>query len=228
MSTLAQLRDLVEQDLNDAGNATWATGDIDRGIEKALRDYSQINPQQAVGTITLASDGREVSISSLTGLTRIVMVWFPYDASDPDFPANWVQWSLWGTTLTLIVNDEPQSGEVVRVFYHKGHAINGLNGESTTTVPGYDEEVVVIGAAAYCALQLSRSAIEDAGIASETPDYWFTWALRRLDAFNGPGHEEDPREKGYIVSDGEHPSDLAAQYTAELLSQMGYEPVPQP
>lgn len=52
--------------------------------------------------------------------------------------------------------------------------------------------------------------------------------LSRLDAFNGPNHEEDPREKGYIVSDGEHPSDLAAQFTAELLSEMGYEPVPQP
>ena len=52
--------------------------------------------------------------------------------------------------------------------------------------------------------------------------------LSRFDAFNGPNHVEDPREKGYIVSDGEHPSDLAAQYTAELLSQMGYEPVPQP
>lgn len=52
--------------------------------------------------------------------------------------------------------------------------------------------------------------------------------LSRLDAFNGSNHDEDPREKGYIVSDGEHPSELAAQYTAELLSQMGYEPVSPP
>lgn len=49
--------------------------------------------------------------------------------------------------------------------------------------------------------------------------------LSRLDSFNGPDHMEDPRAKGYIVSDGEHPSELAAQYTAELLSKMGYEPV---
>lgn len=52
--------------------------------------------------------------------------------------------------------------------------------------------------------------------------------LSRLDAFNGLNHDEDPREKGYIRSDGEHPSDLASQYTAELLSQMGYEPVSPP
>ena len=52
--------------------------------------------------------------------------------------------------------------------------------------------------------------------------------LSRLDAFNGPNHDEDPRKKGYIVSDGEHPSDLAGQFTAELLSTMGYEPVLEP
>ena len=52
--------------------------------------------------------------------------------------------------------------------------------------------------------------------------------LSRLDAFDGPNHDEDPRQKGYIVSDGEHPTELAAEYTAELLSKMGYEPVPQP
>jgi hypothetical protein len=52
--------------------------------------------------------------------------------------------------------------------------------------------------------------------------------LSRYDAFNGPNHNEDPREKGYIISDGIHPSVLAAEFTAELLSEMGYEPVTPP
>jgi len=52
--------------------------------------------------------------------------------------------------------------------------------------------------------------------------------LHRLDAFNGPAHDEDPVEKGYISEDGEHPSLSGAQFTAGLLSQMGYDPVPVP
>jgi len=52
--------------------------------------------------------------------------------------------------------------------------------------------------------------------------------VSRLDAFNGLNHDEDPREKGYIESDGEHLSDLGSQYSAELISQMGYEPVSPP
>ncbi len=52
--------------------------------------------------------------------------------------------------------------------------------------------------------------------------------LSRLDAFNGVNHDEDPRKKGYIREDGEHPTELMAQVTAELLAQMGYEPVTPP
>ena len=52
--------------------------------------------------------------------------------------------------------------------------------------------------------------------------------VHRYDAYNGVNHDEDPKEKGYIQSDGTHPSDLGAQVTAELLAQLGYEPVPQP
>jgi hypothetical protein len=46
-----------------------------------------------------------------------------------------------------------------------------------------------------------------------------------LEAFNGTDFTENPREKGYIAKDGEHPTELMGQYTAELLSKLGYEPV---
>jgi len=58
----------------------------------------------------------------------------------------------------------------------------------------------------------ARQAAENSGIPF----------LSRFDAFNGPAHTEDPREKGYIRDDGEHPTDLANEVTAQLLSGMGY------
>jgi lysophospholipase L1-like esterase len=42
------------------------------------------------------------------------------------------------------------------------------------------------------------------------------------DGFNGPDHEQDPRAKGLIRDDGEHPSEAGAQFIAELLQQSGY------
>jgi lysophospholipase L1-like esterase len=52
--------------------------------------------------------------------------------------------------------------------------------------------------------------------------------LSCYDAFNGVKHDQDAGQKGYIGSDGIHPNDLANQLTAELLSKLGYEPVPPP
>ena len=45
------------------------------------------------------------------------------------------------------------------------------------------------------------------------------------DAFNGPNHDEDPREKGYIGGDGAHTSQQGQQVIADLLSEVGYEPI---
>ena len=184
MSTLSELRDLVEQDLDDAGNAIWSTSDVDRGISRALREYSVVNPQEAVGTITLAADGREISLSSLTGLTGVVRVWYPYTSTDPEDPPEWRRWELWGSTLYILDGDEPASGEVVRVYYHKQHTINGLDSESTTTIPAEDEEVVVVGAGAYAAFQKARSAVATAGVSTETPEHWLRWASERMGEFN--------------------------------------------
>jgi hypothetical protein len=52
--------------------------------------------------------------------------------------------------------------------------------------------------------------------------------LSRYDVFNGVNHDEDPIEKGYLVMDGIHPSELGAQMIAERLVQMGFAPVPPP
>jgi hypothetical protein len=49
--------------------------------------------------------------------------------------------------------------------------------------------------------------------------------VSRLDMMNGINHDEDPRLKGFILEDGEHPSELGAQYMAELIAGMGYDPV---
>ncbi len=48
--------------------------------------------------------------------------------------------------------------------------------------------------------------------------------VSRYDAFNGPKHDQDPAENGYIGGDGIHPSNKADQITSEMLARLGYEP----
>jgi hypothetical protein len=52
--------------------------------------------------------------------------------------------------------------------------------------------------------------------------------LSRYDVVNWGNHDKDMDQQGYIGGDGIHPNDLAQEYTAELLSKLGYEPVTPP
>lgn len=42
-------------------------------------------------------------------------------------------------------------------------------------------------------------------------------------AFNGPNHDQDPRDKGYMLEDDMHPSDAGRQVIADQFRKLGYE-----
>jgi len=46
-----------------------------------------------------------------------------------------------------------------------------------------------------------------------------------FDAWNGPDHTEDPNGKGYTQADGIHPNKTGASVIAQLLRDLGYEPI---
>lgn len=64
-----------------------------------------------------------------------------------------------------------------------------------------------------------NAAIHQAAAAYRVP------VARVFDSFNGPSHDEDPREKGYIGDDGVHTTGAGRDVIAELLRELGYEPV---
>jgi len=48
---------------------------------------------------------------------------------------------------------------------------------------------------------------------------------RVYDAFNGLNHDEDPRDKGYIGDDGEHTTEVGQKVIADLMHELGYDPI---
>ncbi len=79
----------------------------------------------------------------------------------------------------------------------------------------------------------------DAGIADECTAAWEAWStvirdtaaeygvltVSMYDTFNGPNHDEDPREKGLISSDKEHASPEGRAVQVEAIHALGYEPI---
>jgi len=183
--TLAQFLTAIRTDLDDAGSATWSDTELTRGVRRALFDFSRIKPAEVIGTITLAADGREISLATLTGLVDVQRVWTDYTASDPDHPPEWVKFELWDDKTTLFINEdtEPQSGDVVRIFYTKWQTIKDLDSETATTVPTEDEELIILGACGYAAQIKARKAIAQINPADTTPAQWAEWSKARLSEF---------------------------------------------
>lgn len=81
------------------------------------------------------------------------------------------------------------------------------------------------------------SAWREAGIEPECTEHWELWSsvireaaesngavmVSTYDLFNGPDHDEDPREKGYIGSDGEHTTPQGAAAIAAAIAAAGFE-----
>lgn len=182
--TLAVLRDLVETDLRDSGNWQWSTVEIDRGIRQALYRYSEVRPQEVIGTLTAAAS-REYSLATLTDLVDVQRVWFPYDSTDPSYPPTWVDFELWddNTNLYLLVEDEPAVGDdPLRVFYTKLHTVNGLDSATASTYFAGDEEVLIAGASAFAALARSR-AVAEGGLESALVGQVVRWGDGRMKDF---------------------------------------------
>lgn len=163
-ATLTTLRDRVEALLVDSTNVVWATGTLDEAIRQALHEYSRARPQRAISTLTLATAVREQALSSLTGLIGVDRVWFPYTASDPEDPPNWILFDVWENagafTLYLKSDDDPAVGDVARVFYRKLQTLNGLDSASATTFAADDESLIVLGSAGYA---LASEDVDQAG-----------------------------------------------------------------
>lgn len=175
-ATLATLTDRAEQLLLDTTNAVFPALLINEGIRLALEEYSRARPLKAVGTLTVSSGGREQSMSGLSGLISVARVWFPYTASDPEDPPEWVDFTLFDSsgTLTLYVGgpDEPAVNDVIRVFYNKTHTLNGLDSANTTTFSAADDGLLVLGGAGYACLSRAADLNETASnMAVSTPNY---------------------------------------------------------
>jgi len=193
MSTLAQIRDRVELMLQDTGNAIFTAALLDEAIQQALDQYNYVNPQGKETVITLPGDGREIALDSITSITRVTEVWWPYDstATSETWPPNRVKgfrlyWDDARPVLFLDTVDqsEPQEDDEVRVWYLIPHAIEGLASATATSLIAEHESLIVLGAAAHAAMSRAVDLTEVAGTDLYAIGLIGTWGQRKLREFH--------------------------------------------
>lgn len=184
MSNLAAVRDRVEQQLVDTGNAIWSTGLIDEGLRQALAEFSLVIPLHQITTLTLSSDTYELDISSVSGLLDVERLWLPYTAADPENPPNWIGFDHWRDNDILYFGEyEGQSGDVARIFYTAVQTVEDLDSATSTTLTAPQESILVIGGAGFAASSRSLDLEEQVTLGARVAKEIAAWGEMRLQRF---------------------------------------------
>jgi hypothetical protein len=176
---LLQMRLLVRRDLHDedAVSYRWTDDEIDRHIARAVKEMSVASPLEAKATLSATAGSREVSIASLSDRVTLEAVEYPVG----QYPPSYASFSLWGDTLTLLVDSTPFAAEELNVFYGKLHTLD----ENGSTIPTRLEDVVATGAAGYAALEWASFATNRVNVGgSDTWRDYLVWGQQRLAAFH--------------------------------------------
>ena len=174
---LPQLCSRVRRDLKDEdfSNYRWTDEELNRHIDRAVREFSLAVPREAQAVLTTAQS-RELSLSTLSDRVVVEVVEYPRG----QYPPSYVPFSLWGETLTLLIDKVPASGEEVVVYYGRLHTLDN----TTSTIPPHLEEVLAMGAEGFACLEWANFAINrvNTGGAGTWREY-LTFGQEKLGAF---------------------------------------------
>ena len=173
--TLTEVRTRVRQDLKDTDSANyiWTDAEVDAAIERVVREFSLAYFKQELSELDTTSGSKNIDISTLTNLLKVLSVEFPID-KDPPYLQHF---ALWGGNIIMT---DKGDGTKARIKWGKLHTLG-----DTSTIPIQFDELIVLGATAYLALSASAYNINRATIGGkETPLNYSKWGQNRLDHYN--------------------------------------------
>lgn len=174
---LAELRSLLRTDLGEPTEGRWTDADLDRHIGHAIRDLNRVVPREMKATDFTIADpaSRAIDISSLTDLINVVAVEYPVGG----YPRRLRHFECWGSTLTLLTDTMPVAGASVNVFYTVPHVVDA----DGSTLPSHLEEVALVGAAGYAALEYATYTTDRINVGDRTPEQFKAFGSDRLMQF---------------------------------------------
>lgn len=181
MTTIADLRERLRIDLHDESAARWQDDVLDRHLQRAAAALSLAWPREVTSVLQATPGSRDIDIASLAGLVRVRAVAYPAQLYPPSF----VPFSVYAGTLSMHLDEAPSLAEDVAVHWGGLHVVD----EAGSTLPAAAEDIVVMGAAGYAAVEWASFATNRANIGGREAGHdYLTWGehqLKRFDAALG-------------------------------------------
>jgi hypothetical protein len=177
-TNIVTLRNRLRQELHDedASDRRWLDAVLDRHLSRAARELSLVLPQEQKTSLTTTPGSRDVSISSLSDLVRVDAVEYP----TAQWPPAYIRFSVYKTTLTLLVEGAPASAQSLNVYWGALHTLN----TGASSLPPGAEDAVVLGAGGYAALEWASFATNRANVTGTAAfENYQAWGEERLTRF---------------------------------------------
>jgi len=172
---LTEMRARAREDLQDEDEANyrWTNDQVDGAIDRVVREFSLYYPLQYQDDIATVESGRDIDISSLSGLIRVASVEFPIGEN----PTCYQKFRIWQDTIQM---DDEGDGSDAQVRWYKEHTLDA----ESSTIPTQFEEIIVLGATGYLATSASVYTVDKATIAGKWATINFLkWGQARLDRY---------------------------------------------
>ena len=176
---LTDMRAIVRRDLHDedSGSYRWTDNELNRHIDRAVKEFSEYLPYEQKATKATTSGSRELDITTVTNRVMVEAVEYPVDK----FPRRYQPFSLWGDVLTLL-GDEVPDGSNAYIYYGKLHTLDA----SGSTVPTRHEDLIAAGAAGFAAVEWAVYAVNRVNVGGTvTPREFLDWGNLKLRFFRG-------------------------------------------
>lgn len=176
-ANIGALVDALEAEFGDSANALLSAAEYQAHIQRAISELSLVRPREVKETLTTTDGSRELDVTDLTHeVVRVEAVEYPVDED----PRRFVQWSLWGDTLEMLIEETPGASENVDVYYGAVHTVDA----SGSSLPAEWDWVVLVGGAGYAAAQLQLEATNKANTAGlQAVRDWQAISGSKLSAF---------------------------------------------
>jgi hypothetical protein len=174
---LSIMRTLVRRDLKDEDNSNyrWQDNEIDRVVQRALAELSRYSPREMKTALATADGSREIDISVLTDRVMVDRVEFPVDRTPRQF-----QHFVVCADIVFMTGNVEGDGTNCYIYWGKMHTLDA----GTSTVPGYLEDVLALGTAAYAVLAQAQYRTDVAGIGGDRADTdYLGWGKAMLKEF---------------------------------------------
>lgn len=174
----------IRTDLSDSGNPPLlASADIDRHVDHAARDLSNIAPIEQLVSLAVTSGSRSIDLTA-TQAAYTIIKYLALEWPTGNYPVEYVQFQVFGPTLTMLVEDLPDSTQPTANLYLLVAMQCNASAAQSTIPPQYDD-ILALGAAGYAAQELATRLMNTINVGGPIVwQHYLTLSTQLLTDFN--------------------------------------------